>query len=82
MAGVTWVTGLHRGEMGGGGLVLQDTYHMNIEENSMEQAVATAGQHLGWDPTGEVAWESVNVLRRDVHFLSLICGVLGSSVGI
>ena len=25
-----------------------DTYHMNIEENSMEQAVRTAGAKLGW----------------------------------
>jgi D-psicose/D-tagatose/L-ribulose 3-epimerase len=25
-----------------------DTYHMNIEENSMEQAVEAAGDKLGW----------------------------------
>jgi hypothetical protein len=29
------------------GMGKQDTYHMNIEENSMEQAVAIAGKHLG-----------------------------------
>jgi hypothetical protein len=27
-----------------------DTYHMNIEENSMEQAVLTAGDKLGCAP--------------------------------
>eukprot|EP00884_Botryococcus_braunii_P004592 jgi/Botrbrau1/14133/Bobra.182_3s0074.1 len=40
--------------IGGSNVVVHlDTYHMNIEEFSMEQAVATAGRHLGYVHIGE-----------------------------
>lgn len=32
-----------------------DTYHMNIEENSMEQAVKDAEDKLGWGPECSLA---------------------------
>ena len=36
------------GDLGKDNVVVHlDTYHMNIEENSMEQAVRTAGDKLG-----------------------------------
>ena len=50
-----------------------DTYHMNIEENSMEAAVKDAGDKLGWELAHGTSCHSACSLCRLKHITQCNC---------
>jgi len=58
--------------------VMLDTFHMNIEEDSIGQAIRTAGPLLGHFHTGEcnrklpgkgrMPWREIGEALRDIHY--------------
>ena len=62
--------------------LLLDTFHMNIEEDSIGGAIRKAGQHLGHFHTGEcnrrvpgrgrTHWREIGEALRDIHYQGAI----------
>ncbi|MFP3152867.1 sugar phosphate isomerase/epimerase [Lachnospiraceae bacterium ZAX-1] len=75
--------------------IMLDTFHMNIEEVSIRQAILTAGKHLGHFHTGEcnrmvpgkgrMPWREIGEALRDINYQGTVVmepfPVKGGAVG-